>query len=113
MKQAEKLAHMRDLIYISDESLKRAKEDANENGWLGIIAVSALIIISIMFGIRSLDNVDIDDSLAPYLCEAHNATFVSETHSFDGVRLTDLKIVCEKRLTPKLINDSYLYIRYG
>ena len=75
--------------------------------------VIAFGILVVPMGIIYGDNVDIDDSLAPYLCEQHDMKLKYVDYELDkGRSLDSLKIVCEPILKSNItaIEDDYLFL---
>ena len=88
-------------IYV----LKQEYERVNEFRW-GFVVISCVLLLVIIFmAFLQLDNVDIDDDLAPYLCKQHGMIHMDEEYRFIVGKLTYLQIRCGNL---KEVSDGYL-----
>ncbi len=81
--------------------------------WAVVATIVAIGFITI--AIFATDNIDVDDTLGPYMCAQHGLEFVSAEQRCMGlgddcsVKNMELKIYC-KNITKTLIDDGYLIL---
>lgn len=78
------------------------------------VAITTIFFI-ILFATITNDNVDIDDSLGPYMCEQHGYKFDSYEIEYSPdqlllTKITKLKITCTE-IKEQQIDDGYLILK--
>lgn len=93
---------------------RRLREKENEvhnhfTNFLGVCFIALLLFSAMLsFAITGGDNVDIDDTLGPFMCQRHGLEF-KEAH-FDDVQVGnfEMTIECQDPGQKKKIDDNYL-----
>lgn len=91
---------------------KRLEEKIKEERNGAIIILVLMMIMFITTVLPLVDNVDVDDVLAPYLCKQHNLTLKEVTYK-NAVIIEgefDMKVICKKPTEQKPIEDGYLIL---
>lgn len=74
-----------------------------------IITILVIGFFAIFLVVVFRDNVDIDDTLAPYMCESHGLEFVSVDYRYVSKSDFWMKVSC-RNVTEEAIDDGYLVL---